>query len=98
LFDNNPQPTWVYDRETLRFLAVNAAAVRRYGYSTQEFLGMTIKDIRPPEDVPALLENVGKVGDGKEEISTWRHRRKDGSIIDVEITGYPLNLRGAPQK
>jgi len=58
LFENNPHPTWVFDRETLRFLAVNAAAVRKYGYSREEFLAMTLKDIRPPEDVPALLETV----------------------------------------
>src|SRR5579862_6964324 len=52
LFDNNPHPTWVFDRETLRFLAVNAAAVKKYGYSNDEFLAMTLKDIRPPEDIP----------------------------------------------
>ena len=54
LFNNNPHPTWVFDRETLRFLAVNEAAVHKYGYSREEFLAMTLKDIRPPEDVPAL--------------------------------------------
>jgi len=96
LFDNNPHPTWVYDRETLRFLAVNAAAVRKYGYSSREFSEMTIKDIRPPEDVPALLQEVSDVPEGSERVSTWRHRRKDGSIIDVEITSYSLNFSGRP--
>ncbi len=96
LFDNNPHPTWVYDRETLRFLAVNAAAVRKYGYSSHEFLAMTIKDIRPPEDVPALLKNVGGIQDGKENAGIWRHRQKDGAIIDVEITSYALNFAGRP--
>jgi PAS domain S-box-containing protein len=96
LFDNNPHPTWVYDRETLRFLAVNRAAVRKYGYSSNEFLTMTIKDIRPPEDIPVLLVNVGEVRDGNENVGTWRHRRKDGSIIDVEITSYALNFAGRP--
>jgi PAS domain S-box-containing protein len=96
LFDNNPHPTWVYDRETLRFLAVNAAAVRKYGYSSSEFSAMTIKDIRPPEDVPALLESVSNVQEGSEKVSDWRHRRKDGSIIDVEITSYSLNFSGRP--
>ncbi len=56
LFESNPQPMWVYDLTTFRFLAVNDAAVRHYGYSRAEFLDMTIKDIRPPEDVK-LLEN-----------------------------------------
>ena len=92
LFDHNPHPTWVFDRETLRFLAVNAAAVRKYGYASDEFLKMTIKDIRPPEDVPVLLDSVGRVRDGNESIGIWRHRRKDGTDIDVEITSYALSF------
>jgi PAS domain S-box-containing protein len=96
LFDNNPHPTWAYDRETLRFLAVNKAAVRKYGYSTAEFLAMTVKDIRLTEDVPALLESVASVREGNEKVSDWRHRLKDGSIIDVEITSYALNFSGRP--
>ncbi len=94
LFDNNPHPTWVFDRETLRFLAVNAAAVRKYGYSSDEFLAMTIKDIRPPEDVPVLLESLSAIRDGNESNGIWRHRRKDGTVIDVEITSYALNFAG----
>ena len=62
LFDASPTPMWVYDAESLAFLAVNDAAVRHYGYSREEFLAMTIKDIRPPEDVPQLLADV--VGGG----------------------------------
>jgi PAS domain S-box-containing protein len=96
LFDNNPHPTWVFDRETLRFLAVNAAAVRKYGYSVDEFLAMTIKEIRPTEDIPFLLESVGHLSDGKDSTGIWRHRRKDGSVIDVEITSYALNFVGRP--
>jgi PAS domain S-box-containing protein len=92
LFDNNPHPTWAFDRETLRFLAVNAAAVRKYGYSVEEFMAMTIKDIRPQEDIPALLRDVAQVRDDQEEVGIWRHRTKDGTIIDVEITSYPLNF------
>src|SRR6266478_6350133 len=94
LFDNNPHPTWVYDRQTLRFLAVNAAAIRKYGYSSDQFLEMTIKDIRPPEDVPALLESVNAVRDGNESAGVWRHRQNDGTVIDVEITSYALNFGG----
>jgi PAS domain S-box-containing protein len=90
LFDNNPHPTWVYDRKTLQFLAVNRAAVKKYGYSSNEFLAMTIKDIRPSEDVPTLLESVGAVRDGNEKIGIWMHRQKDGTNIDVEITSYAL--------
>lgn len=96
LFDNNPHPTWAYDRETLRFLAVNSAAVRKYGYSTAEFLAMTVKDIRLAQDVPALLESVAQIREGNEKVSDWRHQLKDGSTIDVEITSYALNFSGRP--
>ncbi|HEY1939056.1 MAG TPA: response regulator [Candidatus Angelobacter sp.] len=96
LFHNNPHPTWVYDRETLRFLEVNSAAVRKYGYSTAEFLAMTVKDIRPIEDIPALLDSVARVREGNEKVSDWKHLLKDGSIIDVEITSYALNFAGRP--
>jgi len=94
LFDNNPHPTWVYDRQTLRFLAVNAAAIRKYGYSNEEFLAMTLKDIRPPEDVPAMLESVNAVRDGNESVGVWRHRQKNGTVADVEITSYALTFAG----
>ena len=94
LFESNPFPMWVYDLETLSFLAVNEAVVRRYGYSSEEFLNMTIKDIRPPEDVPALLENVAKVSTQPSDSGIWRHQKKDGTIIDVEITSYPLSFAG----
>jgi len=95
LFENNPHPTWVFDRETLRFLAVNSAAVRKYGYSEEEFLARTIKDIRPPEDIPKVLENITQE-DGKASAGVWKHRRKDGTAIDVEITSYSLNFAGRP--
>jgi PAS domain S-box len=94
LFDNNPHPTWVYDRETLRFLAINHAAVKKYGYTRDEFLAMTLKDIRPPEDVPLLLEDVVTMRDGEEKIGIWKHRRKDGTDIDVEITSYAMSFAG----
>jgi PAS domain S-box-containing protein len=94
LFDNNPHPTWVYDRETLRFLAVNRAAVTQYGYSTDEFLAMTIKDIRPPEDVTSLLDNVAAVEDGHKTLGIWKHLKKDGSALDAEITSYAMTFGG----
>lgn len=94
LFESNPFPMWVYDLETLSFLAVNESAVHRYGYSREEFLAMTIKDIRPAEDVPAPLDNVSKVFSGLDDSGTWRHRKKDGTIIDVEIISYPLSFDG----
>jgi len=90
LFECTPQPIWVYDEETLYFLAVNEAAIQTYGYSREEFLGLTIKDIRPTEDVPALLIKTGAGLDGPVLTSPWRHKKKDGSVIYVEITSHPL--------
>src|SRR5882672_908706 len=94
LFDSNPQPVWVYDVKSLAILDVNHSAVRNYGYSREEFLSLTIKDIRPPEDVPALLESAVKAPPDTEISSVWQHRKKDGTLIDVEITSHPLIYGG----
>jgi len=94
LFENNPHPMWVYDLETLAFLTVNDAAIQHYGYSRPEFIAMTIKDIRPQEDVSALLKNVSLVTNGLDRAGVWKHRIKNGSIIFVEITSHTLNFGG----
>jgi PAS domain S-box-containing protein len=98
LFDLHPQPMWVYDVETLRFLEVNAAAVADYGYSRDEFLAMTIADIRPPEDVPALLATVRGRRPGRSRSGPWRHVRRDGSIIEVEIASDDIDYAGRPAR
>jgi diguanylate cyclase (GGDEF)-like protein/PAS domain S-box-containing protein len=98
LFDSNPHPMWVYNEESLGFLAVNDAAVDRYGYSRDEFLAMTIKDIRPREDVPALLENVSRTISPLDRAGTWRHLTKDGTVFDVEITSHALLFAGTPSR
>jgi len=94
LFDSNPVPMWVFDRKTLKFLAVNEAAARQYGFSSAEFLTMTIADIRPEEEIPNLLEATASPTQALQEAATWRHRKKNGAIIDVEIVGHDLNVRG----
>jgi PAS domain S-box-containing protein len=94
LFDNNPLPMWVYDLETLAFLAVNDSAVFHYGYSREEFLAMTIKEIRPQEDIPALLEDLNNVSRSIQMADGWRHQKKDGTVIDVEITSHELDFDG----
>ena len=95
-YKSNPYPMWIYDLETLAFLDVNNAAIKHYGYSQEEFLSMTIKDIRPPEDIPALLENIAKVTKGLDMAGVQRHIKKDGSLIYVEITSHTLTFAGRP--
>ncbi|MEK7263874.1 MAG: PAS domain S-box protein, partial [Bacteroidota bacterium] len=98
LFENNPLPFWVYDLETLEFLAVNDAAIHHYGYSRNEFLTMNVKDIRPTEDVPDLLRNTIHQRSGIENAGIWRHRKKDGTIIDVEVRSHELTFQGRRAK
>jgi PAS domain S-box-containing protein len=90
LFVSNPQPMWIYDLESLAYLDVNNAAIAHYGYSREEFLSMTLKDIRPAEDVPRLVDNIDRVNDGLDTAGIWRHIRKDGTVIQVEITSHVL--------
>jgi hypothetical protein len=94
LFESNPFPMWVYDLDTLAFLTVNEAAILHYGYSRAEFLGMTIKDIRPSEDISVLIERMANVNPGINHAGACRHRKKDGTIIDVEITSHQLIFDG----
>jgi PAS domain S-box-containing protein len=101
LFEVNPQAMWVFDLETLRFLAVNNAAVRSYGYSRDEFLAMTVEDIRPPEEVPALLRDIATVipeEGGYRPRGQWRHLRKDGSLIYAEVSANDIDFEGRPAR
>ena len=91
LFVMNPQPMWVYDFGTLQILDVNEAAMHRYGYSRSEFLGLTIKDLRPPEDVPKFLELLPDTPIS-DRTGPWRHRLKDGTIIQVLITSHTVKF------
>jgi PAS domain S-box-containing protein len=96
LFERNPHPMFVYDCETLAYLAVNDAAVRQYGYTREEFLRMTLADIRPLEDMPALLDVQLPGQPCRERRGVWRHRKKDGSLIDVDAVAHPLPFGDRP--
>ncbi len=90
LFEGNPLPMWVYDLETLKFLAVNNAAINKYGYRREEFMAMTLADIRPAHEVPALLSNINDNTGSYQFSGPWTHRRKHGQDIKVEIISHSL--------
>src|SRR5687767_6159848 len=94
LFESNPVPMLVYEVSTLRVLAVNDAAVRSYGYSHDEFLELSIAELRPQEDVETLLRIVREMPAGYHRSGCWRHRRKDGTVFPVEVTSHSLELDG----
>lgn len=96
LFKANPCPMWLCDQGTFQFLAVNDAAVKHYGYTREEFLAMTAKDIRSPEEVPSLIEHVAATGESNADAGIWKHRKKDGSLIDVDITWHKVEFAGRP--
>ena len=94
LFETNPEPMFVYDFDTLRILAVNDAAVTRYGYSEREFLDLTLRDIRSPEDQARLVEELSRRPDAGAERSGVRHRAKDGKQFEVDLVARPLEFAG----
>ena len=94
LFENNPQPMYIYDEETLAFLEVNQAAIDQYGYSKEEFFGKTLPDIRPPEDIPALLLDVQNISNAFKPAGIWRHTKKNGEVFFVEITTVAVISNG----
>jgi PAS domain S-box-containing protein len=98
LFRKNPYPMWVYDLKTLRFLTVNDAAIALYGYSEEEFKTMKISDIRPAEDVPALISSTDKIRLNFHHqyhwSGTWRHKKKSSEMIYVEVSSYEIIYMG----
>ncbi len=95
LFEHNPIPMWVYELETLKFLRVNEVASEKYGYTMDEFLGMTLKDIRPEEEAHLLTENVKNIGNERIQRSgAWKHKLKSGEIILVEIHSHSMIYEG----
>jgi PAS domain S-box-containing protein len=97
LFEHNPQPMLAYARDTLAIVAVSNAMVARYGYTREELLTMTIRDLAPLEDLDELDSYVATAGKGERRglvSRPWRHRYKDGTIIDAEITSDDCELDG----
>ena len=97
MFADNPQPMWVYDAETLRFLDVNGAALARYGYGRDEFLALTLFDIRLPEDRPlvaAHLEELAATGLNSGNRGVWRHQTKSGETLWAELAAHSVQYQG----
>ncbi|RYE36351.1 MAG: PAS domain S-box protein [Sphingobacteriaceae bacterium] len=92
LYLGNPNPLWIYDPVSFKFLSVNDAAVAHYGYTRQEFLTMTIKDIRAREDVEKLIGSAIQVAENQFSSGIWRHLKKDGTLIYVKTTSHKINF------
>lgn len=96
LFENNPHPMWIFDTETLKFLTVNDAAVQRYGYTEAEFQAMTLRDIRPVEEIGAMEQSISNLADSEAVIVSgpWTHILRDGRRIQVEASSHGIRFRG----
>ncbi len=94
LFSYNPLPTWVIDKETRRFLEVNDAAVQQYGYSLNEFKSMSVLDLRPEEERARYLEQLKQIPNEGHYHGHWKHRKKDGKVIQVETISHELEYAG----
>ena len=98
LFTENPQPMWVFDLEQCRFLAVNKAALRQYGYSPDEFMRLTPQDLLPAEQTEAFTREISQSCAREEFRSCWQHYRRDQTVIDVELSVRDLNYAGVPAR
>ncbi|MFB9243034.1 PAS domain S-box protein [Massilia antarctica] len=96
MFDSNPQPMWVHDLGSLAFLAVNDAAVAHYGYSREEFLRLSVLDIWPSTEADRLREYISDMPAGLPHPGLWQHRRKDSSLILVDIVVHQFTFLGRP--
>ncbi|HUF80989.1 MAG TPA: diguanylate cyclase, partial [Burkholderiales bacterium] len=94
MFEANPLPMWIRDEPTMDILAVNEAAIRSYGYSREEFLGLKATDLHVPDELAGYLQAVRGRDPAHTFTSQWRHRRKDGTVIDAETISYPFDFDG----
>lgn len=90
-FEDNPTPMWIFNRETLKFIEVNTAAIAQYGYTEDEFLNMTILDIRPSDEKDRTMSVVRDVDKPLNDRGIWRHIKKDGTLINVRITSHQFS-------
>jgi PAS domain S-box-containing protein len=96
MYEGNPLPMWIYDLTTLKFVSVNSAAVKNYGYSEEEFLQKTTLEIRPPEDIPKALEAINNIRTDTVSASEWTHVRADGTRFYVNVNSQKLIINNRP--
>jgi len=96
IFDASPVPMWVFDQDTLGFIEVNEAALNQYGYSRQEFLALNVTHLGASDDVATFMQfnQSQRHQPGTLRAGIWRHRRKDGSVMDVEIVSCVIQIGG----
>jgi PAS domain S-box-containing protein len=94
LFEDNPRPMWLYELDSNRIVLVNAAAIEQYGYTDEEFRSLTIFDLRPQEERERLRSNLSRPRARVERSAGWTHRRKDGSLLEVEIDSHLIDMDG----
>lgn len=90
MFNKHPYPMWVYDVQSLRFLEVNQAAIQKYGWTREEFLEMTILEVRPEHERPRVLEFIKNRSATEPTIGTWVHRTRDGKVLDVGVSTHTI--------
>ncbi|GEM_PF-793607 len=88
IFESNPLPIWVFDLDSLQFLEVNNTAIEHYGYTREEFLKMTVMEIRPAEDIEKLQTALEEISTRNSTNAEVKHRRKDGTLIDVQVSWH----------
>jgi PAS domain S-box-containing protein len=96
LFELNPNPMWVFNSESLQFVEVNRSTLELYGYSNDEFLSMTILDIRPEEDRQKMVNMIRTHGQGVRLAGTWRHLKKNGELLYMSIVSYDIEFNKKP--
>jgi PAS domain S-box-containing protein len=98
LFDQHPLPMFVWEKESKQFIAANAAALEHYGYTLDELLSLTILDIRPQEAIPQVQRLIDSLPPGRHTFPGLRHRKKDGTIIVVDVVAHDINWDGQPAR
>lgn len=94
VFRESPQPMWIYDRKSLEFVDVNDAAIHLYGFSLEEFMTMTILQVRPKEEVQKVLDATRFATSGFQNFGTWKHLKKDGTLMFVDIRTFGTHYKG----